>query len=407
MFLFWLVAGISIYQSLKAPLSPWLEYSDPLLTSVEQFVMLSVGLSVAFLTCYFVRGWRDFRFAMSCYFAGWIGSVLAQALDFAAYFSPDSTLLQAVNDFIHNTPTWQFVGPLPRLRLAGSEASWASDYLLCLIPFFVLGSYYWKSRRWNIIHASASVMVMFATTSFGGLAVFAGQAALMALILGRRAVGFLALAGVAPLLLALVISPAYVNIVWNRTVGAYNYGIESDDFSVRMRAALVESAWNAFQEHPWLGVGIGDSGFYVPGDWPTWAARDPSINWTLRNPANLCNFHLQILSETGLAGAGLFAAMLVTMVGATFKAYRRVPESWKKSVYAGVLVALLGQVAHYSSMNRFFSRYWFFIWGLAICTVRLAETTDPGMHVHRTLYRRKLAEELVPAGALPRRVNLA
>lgn len=398
-FLFWLVAGVSIYQSLEAPASPWLEYSNPLLVSVEQFAMLSVGLSIAILTCYFVRGWRDFRFAMTYYFAGWIGSLLTQALDFVAYFQPDSTVLQAANDFIHFTPTWQFVGPLPRLRLAGSEASWASDYLLCLIPFFVLGAYYWKSRRWNIINASVAVILMFATTSFGGVAVFVGQVVLMAMILGKRAFRFLALAGVAPFLLALVVSPAYVDLVWSRTVGAYNYGIESDDFSIRMRAALVESGWNAFKEHPWLGVGIGDSVFYVPSQWPTWAARDPNINWTLRSPANLMNLHIQILSETGLAGATLFAALLITMAWTTFKAYRRVSEPWKKSVYAGILVALLGQIAHYSSMNRFFCRYWFFIWGLAICTVRLAGETDPGMRVRRTLYRRKLAGGFAPAGA--------
>jgi O-antigen ligase len=406
MFLFWLVAGFSIVQSLQAPISPWHEYSDPLLVSVQQFVMLTVGLSIALLTCYFVRSWRDFRFAMTCYFAGWIASVLVQALDFAAYYRPNSTLLQAVNDFMHHTPLWQFEGPFPRLRLAGGEASWTSDYLICLIPFFVLSSYYWKSRRWNIIHAAAAIIVLFATMSFGGLAVFAGQAALMAVILGRRAVGFLGLAGVAPLLLALVISPTYINTVWNRTAGAYSYGIDADDFSVRMRAALVESGWSAFQEHPWLGVGIGDSGFYVPGNWPTWAARDPSINWTLRSPANVCNFHVQVLSETGLAGTSLFVAMLVAMAAGLFKAYRRVPEAWKKSVYAGVLVALLGQVAHYSSVNRLFFRYWFFIWGLAICTVQLARQTDPGMGVRRIMYRKRVAGEFAPAGALTRRVSL-
>lgn len=397
MLLFWVVAGLSILQSLHAPVSAWLEY-NPLKVSVEQFVQLTVCLSVAVLTCYFVRSWRDFRFAMTCYFAGWIGSILAQALDFAAYLRPNSTILQIANEFIHHTAMWQFEGPFPRLRLAGSEGSWASDYLICLIPFFVLRSYYWKSRRWNIANAFAAIIVLFTTMSFGGLAVFAGQAVLMAKVLGRRAVRLLAVAGIAPLLLALLISPAYVNIVWNRTVEAFTYGTEAEDFSLRMRAALLESGWNAFLEHPWLGVGIGDSGFYVPGAWPTWAARDPSINWTLRSPGNVCNLHIQILSETGLVGAALFAALLLTMAGGTFKAYRRASEPWKKSVYAGVFVALLGQIAHYTSMNRFFLHYWFFIWGLAICTLRLAEQADPAMRVRRTLYRETLRGQLAPAG---------
>jgi O-antigen ligase len=397
MFLFWAVVGFSILQSLRAPVSPWLEYSNPLKVSVEQFVQLSVCLAVAVLTCYFVRSWQDFRFAMTCYFGGWIGSILAQGLDFAAYYRSSSTVLQAINDFMHHTPLWQFEGPFPRLRLAGSEGSWASNYLLHLIPFFVLKSYYWKSRRWNLLNAGAALIVLFATMSFGGLAVFAGQAVLMAKVLGRRAVRFLVVAGVAPLLLALIISPAYINVVWNRTVEAFTYGTEADDFSVRLRTALVESGWNAFQEHPWLGVGIGASPFYMPGAWPTWAARDPSINWVLRNPGNLCNLHIQILSETGLVGAFLFSALLLAMVLGTFKAYRRVSEPWKKSVYASVFVVLLGQFAGYTTMNRFFLHYWFFIWGLAICTVRLARQTDPAMRVHRTVYRKTLGEEFAPA----------
>jgi O-antigen ligase len=399
MFLFWLVAGFSILQSSQAPISPWLEYSNPLKVSVEQFVQLTVCLSVAVLTCYFVRSWQDFRFAMTCYFGGWIGSILAQGLDFAAYYRSNSTVLRAINDFMHHTPLWQFEGSFPRLRLAGSEGSWASNYLLHLIPFFVLTSYYWKSRRWNIINAFAAIVVMFATMSFGGLAVFAGQAVLMAEVLGKRAVRVLALAGVAPLLLALLISPAYIGIVWHRAVDLVLYGTESGEFSLRMRTASVESGWNAFLEHPWLGVGIGDSGFYMPGAWPTWAARDPSLNWTLRNPSGLMNLHVQILSETGLVGASLFSALLLAMVVGTFKAYRRVSEPWKKSVYASVFVVLLGQFAGYTTMNRFFLHYWFFIWGLAICTVRLAQQTDPAIRVHRTVYRKTLGGKFALAGA--------
>jgi O-antigen ligase len=234
--------------------------------------------------------------------------------------------------------------------------------------------------------------------SFGGLAVFAGQAVLMAKVLGRRAVRFLVIAGVAPLLLALVISPAYIAIVWNRTVEALTYGPEAGDFSLRARTAFVEAGWNAFLEHPWLGVGIGTDAFYMPGAFPTWAARDPSINWVLQNPAAGCSLHIQILSETGLVGASLFSALLLAMVVGTLKAYRRVSEPWKKSVYASVFVVLLGQFAGYATMNRFFLHYWFFIWGLAICTVRLAPQTDPAMRVHHTVYRKTLGGVFAPAG---------
>jgi len=405
MFLFWVVAGISISLSSQAPPSPWIE-SSVWLKSIKQFAQLSVGLSIAFLTAFFVRSWRDFRFAMALYFAGWIGSVFAQALDFAAYFAGRG-LLQEANDFIHYTRLWQFLGRSPRLRLSSQEASFAADYLLCLIPFFVLGAYYWKSRAWNVINSSVSVLVLFATMSFGGLAVFLGEAALMAMVLGRRAVGLLALAGGAPLVLALAISPVYASFVWNRAVGVFDYGIETSDFSVRQRGAAAESAWTTFEGHPWLGVGIGNASFYIMGDMPTWAAAQPDLRRVMLGPDQdadpLFNEFLRVLSETGLVGTGLFVAMLATMVWGTFKAYRRTPEPWKKSVYAAILVALLGQIAHYTSMSEFSFRYWFFIWGLAICTVRLAGQADPCAPRPSTMWRKELARTITPTGipALP------
>lgn len=409
MFLFWLVAGISISQSSQAPLSPWFR-AVPWKTAVEQFVQLSVALSIAFFTAYFVRSWRDFRFAMTLYFAGWVGSVFAQALDFAAYFTPGSPLLQAANGFIHHHPWWQFLGPFPRLRLSTAEASWASDYLICLIPFFALSAYYWKSRAWNMINASAAVLTLFATMSFGGLVAFLGEAALTALIMGKRAVGFLALVGAAPLLLALAISPVYVSWVWNRAVGTYTEGAEdTSDGSVRARAALTESAWVAFQEHPWLGVGIGDSPYYVPGNMPTWAAQDPYVGG-YRNSlegGNVCNLYVQVLSETGLAGTGLFVLLLTTLVWGTFKAYQRASERWQKSVYAATLVALLGQIAHYSSMNRFHYHYWFFMWGLAVCVVRLLGQPDPGITAFGAPYRRGLARPSARIGQPPLPVSFS
>jgi O-antigen ligase len=381
MFIFWVVAGISVYQSSQAPPSPWSDYLSPWLVSIEQFVQLSVALSITIFTTFFVRSWRDFRFAMASYFLGWIGSLLAQVLDFAAYLKPGSSLLQTANDFVHHVPWWQFIGSFPRLRLSTAEASWASDYLLCLIPFFVLGAYYWKSRMWNAVNASAAVLVLFATMSFGGLAVFMGEVALIAIILGRRAVGFLTLALVAPLVLAVAVSPTYVKFVWERAVGVFDYGIEARDFSVRDRTALAEAAWEAFKQHPLLGVGIGNSGFYVPGNMPGWAASDAAIKMSLRSAANVCNFDLQILSETGLAGTTFFVLLLGTMALDTLKAYRAALESWKKRVYAGVLVALLGQIAHHVSMNRFFCHYWYFIWGLAICMPPLVGQADRGSGV--------------------------
>lgn len=375
---FWLVAGISISQSSKAPPSPWFAYASPWRTSLEQFAQLTVDLSVVFLTTYFVRSWKAFRFAMMWYFAGWIGSLCAQLIDFAAYFDAGSILVSSVGGFIHHTHLWQFIGGLPRLRLGSAEGGWAADYLLCVIPFFVMGAYYWKSRVWNRVNACVAIVALFATMSLGGLAIFLGEAAAMALFLGRRAAGLLIFAAAVPLLLALVISPLYVHWVWNRATEAYDYGIESTDFSTRARVALTESAWDAFEEHPWLGVGIGNSPFYVVGNMPTWAAQDPAIKASLNTAygGDVSNLDFQILCETGLLGCVSFFIVIAMMAVGVIKAYRLARSRWMKSVFAAILVALLGQVAHSVTMSRFYYHYWFFIWGLAICAVGLARAVE-------------------------------
>jgi hypothetical protein len=49
-------------------------------------------------------------------------------------------------------------------------------------------------------------------------------------------------------------------------------------------------------------------------------------------------------------------------------------------------------------MNRFFLHYWFLIWGLAVCTVRLAPQLDTAMRVRRAMYRKTLGGVFAPAG---------
>jgi hypothetical protein len=84
------------------------------------------------------------------------------------------------------------------------------------------------------------------------------------------------------------------------------------------RYALAAAAWRVFGEHPVLGVGLGQSGFYLFDHLPDWALdRNPEMafmllptSWTFPNPKNLW---VRLLAETGLAGSLFFVVFLVLL----------------------------------------------------------------------------------------------
>jgi hypothetical protein len=67
------------------------------------------------------------------------------------------------------------------------------------------------------------------------------------------------------------------------------------------------------------------------------------------------------------------------MLADSYRAVRGAKEKWKRGALAGIFFALVAQIFHYFALNDFAFRYWFFIWGLAICSRRLVVQDDPRM----------------------------
>jgi O-antigen ligase len=90
--------------------------------------------------------------------------------------------------------------------------------------------------------------------------------------------------------------------------------------SAGARAAYNWAGLATYDEHPWLGVGLGASGFYMYDNLPDWSlttvpeiARqlDPS-NRLYPNPKNM---YIRILAETGLFGFAFYLAYLFGLLG--------------------------------------------------------------------------------------------
>jgi O-antigen ligase len=90
--------------------------------------------------------------------------------------------------------------------------------------------------------------------------------------------------------------------------------------SAGARAAYTFGALGAYDESPWLGVGLGASGFYIYDHLPDWAMTTvPEIarqlspdNRLYPNPKNM---YARLLAETGLIGFFLFLAFQFSVLG--------------------------------------------------------------------------------------------
>jgi O-antigen ligase len=129
---------------------------------------------------------------------------------------------------------------------------------------------------------------------------------------------------------------SYVARLWNtRAASLSDFLIQN---SAGARAAYIWGALSAYNDHPWLGVGLGASGFYIYSGLPDWALTTvPEIarqlspsNDLYPNPKNL---YVRLLAETGLVGLALFVAFLLHILGDTFAALRKSAPGWR---YLGI-----------------------------------------------------------------------
>lgn len=125
-----------------------------------------------------------------------------------------------------------------------------------------------------------------------------------------------AVLGVVVLIGALGARNEYFALLWRNLERVRSLPSYFLSLGASTRYALTSAAWGVFQDHPLLGVGLGQSGFYLFDRLPDWALdRNPEMaflllptSWTFPNPKNLW---VRLLAETGLVGALFFAVFLV------------------------------------------------------------------------------------------------
>jgi len=369
---FWFVCAGSVLLTAKAPPSFWAR-ENPWLKSISQFLQVSCICSVALFTALFVKTWKDFRTALNCYFVGFVLTVLGGLLELTDFYAGNDWT-QAAMGFIHTFGGRQYLTSSFRLQLLGLEPSWAADYLLCVVPFFVLSTYYWRSRLFSTACSVISFLMFLGAASLGGMIALLGEIAAALAFLRRRTAAIFAISLLFPALLVFIFDPEPMAWLVDRARGIMTSGRDTEDFSARQRTASAETALNSFKAHPLTGVGIGVSYFYGLQSIPDWAVRDPMTRYMYKTgdetSFTVNNLFAVILAETGAVGFLPFVLMLVSMLRGTLRAYRNAAAPWKKRVCGSVFVILVGQIIHFMTVSNWSLRYWPFIWGLAIFLAR-------------------------------------
>ncbi len=239
--------------------------------------------------------------------------------------------------------------------LAGEIATVYLPWLLAaLLTRFRLTRFTWLEPAL----LAGAVLLLLATFSRGGLLTVAASVGLTLLLVGGEALrgawrwfrsgfragwGWLARLGIILSLLAAAAGSLwflsrknYIARIWNTQASSVEEFLIQNSAGARM--AYIWGSLGAYRDHPWSGVGLGASGFYIYPNLPDWVqtvvpeiARQLSPDSQLYpNPKNL---YVRLLAETGLIGFFLFIAFQFSMLGDAVVALQQKVAVWR---YLGI-----------------------------------------------------------------------
>ena len=126
------------------------------------------------------------------------------------------------------------------------------------------------------------------------------------------------------------------------------------------------NGWNVFNQYPWLGVGLGNAGFFFPQlapalGWATFEIRN--VLFYMTQLPNVKNLWLRLLAETGLVGFSIFLSWLYLLFQSSRFSQHNQNSTIKTFAFTGQL-ALLAFIGEGFSIDSFAMPYFWVIVGL-------------------------------------------
>ena len=343
------VLAASAYGALLDPLP--LRGQDYFGRVIRAWATVMIGLSFFIAAVWMNRSEEDLRFTLRWLLAGFVMDVLWSGVQSLAFYTP---LLPKVT-----VTHWQRAFSMRELvrtnRVSGMayEPAWlagqiATIYLPWLVAALLTRVRVTRFKWYEVILLGFAVLLLLATYSRGGLLtallaliltlLFAGRAEIRAgwgwFIAGfRRGRDLILRLGILVLVLGALAGAGLFLSQKGYVTRLFNSNAESlEEFIVEnsagARAAYTFGALGAYEESPWLGVGLGASGFYIYRHLPDWSMTTvPEIarqlspeNRLYPNPKNM---YARLLAETGLIGFFLFLAFQFSILGDVLSALQK------------------------------------------------------------------------------------
>lgn len=137
-------------------------------------------------------------------------------------------------------------------------------------------------------------------------------------------------------------------------------------FRFMERVVYWVSGWRVFNDYPFFGVGLGNSGFFfldkVPGN--GWTSME--VRYLLTGAPflpNIKSLWVRLLAETGLVGFSIFVAWIVTLWRSTRQILRSALPYQKLAAFTGQLM-LVAMIAEGFSIDSFALPYLWIVAGL-------------------------------------------
>ena len=310
---------------------------------IRAWVTVVIGLSFFVSAVWMNRNEDDLRFTVKWLLAGFVMDVLWSGVQSLAFYTP---LLDKVT-----VTLWQSAFSMRELvrtnRISGMafEPAWlagqiATVYLPWLIAALLTRVRMTRFKWLELILLGFALLLLLATYSRGGLFTatialvltifFVGRAELQVVrhwfVSGfQRGSNWILRVGIVAVFAGAFVSAGlflsqkeYITRLFNSDADSLEEFIIEN--SAGARAAYTFGALGAYDESPWLGVGLGASGFYIYDHLPDWSMTTvPEIarqlspeNRLYPNPKNM---YARLLAETGLIGFFLFIAFQFSILG--------------------------------------------------------------------------------------------
>ncbi len=174
--------------------------------------------------------------------------------------------------------------------------------------------------------------------------------------------------------------------IFELTIGQENGFIKlAENLEFGSRIIYWQAGWELFNDHPWLGVGLGNTGFYFPEyissyGWKIMEVREYLFRLDIL--PNLKSLWVRILAETGILGFVVFVAWLYVIWQAGRSLIVR-NLSFDKSVGLAGQLAILALIAEGFSIDTFALPYFWICFGLVT-----ASTTANTLLIHQEIQKK-------------------